>query len=143
MPQSITRSAAASSLRQKLVEAAPDGIDVYFDNVGGDHLEAALACMRTHGRIAACGSISRYNDEVPAPGPRNLFLIVTRRLTVRGFIVMDWIKETKAFLAEVAPLVASGQIKAPETVVHGLEQAPQAFLDLLRGGNTGKMIVKI
>jgi hypothetical protein len=134
---------SAPSLRDKLMAAAPDGIDVYFDNVGGDHLEAALACMRTHGRIAACGSISRYNDEAPAPGPRNLFLIVTRRLTLRGFIVTDWVKETKAFVAEVAPLLAAGKIQAPETVVHGLESAPQAFLDMLRGGNTGKMIVKL
>ncbi len=133
----------SSGLRQKLAEAAPDGIDVYFDNVGGDHLEAALACMRTNGRIAACGSISRYNDETPSPGPRNLFLIVTQRLTIRGFIVLDWIKDTKAFLEDVAPLVASGQLKSPETVVQGLENAPQAFLDMLRGANTGKMIVKL
>jgi NADPH-dependent curcumin reductase CurA len=131
------------NLRERLAALAPDGIDVYFDNVGGDHLEAALANMRTHGRIAACGSISRYNDEVPSPGPRNLFLIVTRRLTIRGFIVLDWIHEMTAFLTEVAPLVASGKLKAPETVVEGLDHAPQAFLDMLRGGNVGKMIVKI
>ena len=134
---------SSSGLREKLAEASPDGIDMYFDNVGGEHLEAAMACMRTNGRIAACGSISRYNDEAPSPGPRNMFLIVTRRLALRGFIVTDWVKETPAFLAEVAPLVATGKIKAPETVVQGLENAPQAFLDLLRGGNVGKMIVKI
>ena len=80
-------AAHGSALRQQLTAAAPDGIDVYFDNVGGDHLEAAIACMRDHGRIAACGSISRYNDEAPQAGPRNMFLIVTRRLTIRGFIV--------------------------------------------------------
>jgi NADPH-dependent curcumin reductase CurA len=131
------------NLRERLAALAPDGIDVYFDNVGGDHLEAALANMRTHGRIAACGSISRYNDEVPSPGPRNLFLIVTRRLTIRGFIVLDWVHEMKAFLTEVAPLVAAGKVKAPETVVEGLDNAPQAFLDMLRGGNVGKMVVKI
>jgi NADPH-dependent curcumin reductase CurA len=133
----------ASGLRRRLSDASPDGIDVYFDNVGGDHLEAALACMREHGRIAACGSISRYNDEVPQPGPRNMFLIVTRRITIRGFIVLDWVRERKPFLSEVAPLVASGQLKARETVIEGLENAPHAFLELLRGGNTGKMIVKI
>ena len=131
------------NLREQLAAAAPEGIDVYFDNVGGDHLEAALANMRTHGRVAACGSISRYNDETPSPGPRNLFLIVTRRLTIRGFIVLDWFGEMPAFLAEVAPLVASGKLKAPETVVEGLDNAPQAFLDMLRGGNVGKMVVKI
>ena len=131
------------NLREKLAAAAPDGIDVYFDNVGGDHLEAALANMRTHGRVAACGSISRYNDEAPSPGPRNLFLIVTRRLTIRGFIVLDWFHELKAFVAEVAPLYASGKLKAPETVIEGLDNAPKAFLDMLRGGNVGKMVVKI
>ena len=83
-------------LRQRLTAAAPDGIDVYFDNVGGDHLEAAIACMRDHGRIAACGSISRYNDEGAQAGPRNMLLVVTRRLTMRGFIVLDWVREREA-----------------------------------------------
>jgi hypothetical protein len=133
----------AGGIREQLAGAAPDGIDVYFDNVGGDHLEAALACMREHGRIAACGAISRYNDEAPAPGPRNLFLFVTRRLTMRGFIISDHGKETGAFLSEVMPLVQGARIKARETVVEGLEQAPQAFLDLFAGANTGKMVVKI
>jgi NADPH-dependent curcumin reductase CurA len=130
-------------LRKQLAAAAPDGVDVYFDNVGGDHLEAALACMREHGRIIACGSISRYNDEAPAPGPRNMFLFVTRRLTMRGFIVSDHARDMKAFLSEVTPLVQAGKIRPRETVVEGLDNAPQAFLDLLRGGNVGKMIVTI
>lgn len=133
----------AGDLRKQLATAAPEGLDVYFDNVGGDHLEAALANMRTHGRIAACGSISRYNEASPSPGPRNLFLVVTRRLTMRGFIVSDWIGEMTTFRAEVAPLVGSGTLKAPETIVEGLDNAPQAFLDLMRGANIGKMIVKI
>jgi NADPH-dependent curcumin reductase CurA len=133
----------AGDLRRQLGTAAPEGIDVYFDNVGGDHLEAALWSMREHGRIIACGAISRYNDEAPLPGPRNLFLMVTRRLTMKGFIVLDWARETPAFLQEVAPLVASGQVKSKETVVDGLASAPQAFLDLLRGGNVGKMVVRL
>ena len=128
---------------KQLAAAAPDGIDAYFDNVGGDHLEAAIACMRDHGRIAACGSISRYNDETASPGPRNMFMMVTKRLTMRGFIVRDWIGEVKAFLTEVAPLVASGQIKALETVVDGLDNAPDAFISMLKGGNVGKMVVKL
>ena len=130
-------------VRRQLRDAAPDGIDVYFDNVGGDHLEAALACMRDRGRIAACGAISRYNDQTGSPGPRNLFLFVSRRLTMRGFIVSDHARETAAFLAEVLPLVQGGALRVLETVVEGLDHAPQAFLDLLSGGNTGKMIVKI
>ena len=130
-------------IRGQLAAAAPDGIDVYFDNVGGEHLEAALACMREHGRVAACGAISRYNEEGPVPGPRNMFLFVTRRLTMRGFIVSDHVRERKAFAEEVAPLVQSGRLKARETIVSGLENAPQAFLDMLRGGNLGKMIVRI
>ena len=128
---------------KQLAVVAPDGIDAYFDNVGGDHLEAAIACMRDHGRIAACGSISRYNDEAASAGPRNMFMIVTKRLTMRGFIVRDWAREVKAFLTEVAPLVASGQIKALETVVEGLDRAPDAFISMLKGGNVGKMVVKI
>jgi NADPH-dependent curcumin reductase CurA len=130
-------------IRAHLADAAPDGIDVYFDNVGGDHLEAALSCLREHGRIAACGAISRYNEEGPVPGPRNMFLFVTRRLTMRGFIVSDHAREMKAFAAEVGPLVESGLVKGRETIVNRLENAPQAFLDMLRGGNLGKMIVKI
>jgi hypothetical protein len=133
----------SSALRHALTEAAPEGIDVYFDNVGGDHLEAALACMREHGRIAACGSISRYNDEAPSPGPRNMFLMVTRRLTMRGFLVLDWARESKTFYSEVAPLVASARLKWRETVVDGLVNAPQAFIDMMRGVNVGKMIVRI
>jgi len=133
----------SGELREQLVTAAPEGIDVYFDNVGGDHLEAALACMRDRGRIAACGAISRYNDQTGSPGPRNLFLFVSRRLTMRGFIVSDHARETAAFLAEVLPLVQGGALRVLETVVEGLDHAPQAFLDLLSGGNTGKMIVKI
>jgi NADPH-dependent curcumin reductase CurA len=130
-------------LRRQLGTAAPEGLDVYFDNVGGDHLEAAIASMRTRGRIVACGSISRYNDESATPGPDNLFLVVTRRLTIRGFLVLDWQHEQEAFAAEVAPLFASGRLLHKETTVEGLERAPQAFIDMLQGKNVGKMIVKV
>ena len=132
-----------ADIKKELATAAPEGIDVYFDNVGGEHLEAALFNMREKGRVIACGAISRYNDEQATPGPRNMFLFVTRRLTMRGFIVSDWPSEMKNFVAEVAPLLAGKKIKAPETVIDGLERAPQAFLDLLRGANIGKMVVRI
>jgi NADPH-dependent curcumin reductase CurA len=127
----------------KLHAAAPEGIDVYFDNVGGDHLEAALAAMRVNGRIAACGHISRYNAETPPAAPRNLIFIVGKRITMRGFIVTDWNRRMPEFLAEVGPYVADGRLKWKETVVDGLDHAPQAFIDLFSGENTGKMIVRL
>jgi NADPH-dependent curcumin reductase CurA len=127
----------------QLKAAAPDGIDVYFDNVGGDHLAAALSAMRTHGRIIACGAIARYNDAEPTPGPSNLALVVTKRLTMRGFIVSDSFDRLPVFVTEVSDYLAEGKLRAKETIVEGLERAPQAFLDLLRGENIGKMIVKL
>lgn len=130
-------------LATQVAAAAPEGIDVYFDNVGGDQLEAAIGAMRVHGRIAACGAISRYNDETPSPGPRNLFQIVTKRLTIRGFIVSDWLSERPAFIKEVGALVAAGKLRSRETIVEGLERAPQAFIGLMHGANIGKMIVKL
>jgi NADPH-dependent curcumin reductase CurA len=101
----------SGELGPALRDAAPEGIDVYFDNVGGDHLEAALAAMRVNGRVIACGAISRYNAEAPPPGPRNLFLVVGKRLTIRGFIVSDWNRRMPEFLADVAPLVSGGRLK--------------------------------
>ena len=126
-----------------LAAAAPDGIDVYFDNVGGDHLEAALAAFNDRGRAALCGAISVYNDAEPQPGPRNLFLAVGKRLTLRGFIVTDHGARQPDLIAEIAPAVRDGRIAFRETVVDGLENAPQAFIDLLRGANTGKMLVNL
>lgn len=130
-------------IADQLRAASPDGIDVYFDNVGGDHLEAALSAMRRNGRIIACGAISRYNDETPFPGPRNLFLIIGKRLTIRGFIVSDSMAQMPVFLNEVSGYLAEGKLVAKETVVEGLERAPQAFISLMRGENIGKMIVKL
>jgi NADPH-dependent curcumin reductase CurA len=124
-----------------LAQAAPEGIDVYFDNVGGEHLEAAIGAMRLHGRISMCGSISNYNE--PQPGPSNIGLTVGRRLTIRGFLVRDHDELHPAFVAEAAPLIASGDLVVRETIVEGLENAPQAFIDMLNGGNTGKMLVKL
>jgi NADPH-dependent curcumin reductase CurA len=128
----------------QLKKALPDGIDVYFDNVGGEHLEAALSALRTNGRIIACGAISMYNEELPPPGPRNLSLLITsKRLTMKGFIVTDWFNQMPEFLKEVGGYWAQGKLKMKETVVEGIENAPQAFLDMLHGGNVGKMIVKL
>jgi NADPH-dependent curcumin reductase CurA len=130
-------------VREALRELAPDGIDVYFDNVGGEQLEAAIGALRDHGRVVACGSISRYNDTEPAPGPRNLFMVVTKRLRLQGFIVSDHADRLPAFLAEAAAWVADGRLRWRETVVEGIERMPEAFLGLMRGQNVGKMLVKV
>jgi NADPH-dependent curcumin reductase CurA len=130
------------TVAESLAKAAPDGIDLYFDNVGGDHLEAALGALRVHGRVTMCGAISVYNSAT-APGPRNLTLVVGKRLTLRGFIVSDHQDRRADFLAEVGALLSEGKIIARETVVEGIERAPEAFIGLLRGDNLGKMLVKL
>jgi NADPH-dependent curcumin reductase CurA len=133
----------AAPLFGQLRAAAPDGIDVYFDNVGGDHLEAALAVLNPHGRVAMCGAIAHYNaTELPA-GPNNLTLVIGKRLTLRGFIVSDHQDRTPDMVAEVAGWLREGKLFHTETVVEGLDQAPAAFINLLRGHNTGKMIVRL
>jgi NADPH-dependent curcumin reductase CurA len=127
----------------QLKASAPEGIDVYFDNVGGEMLEAALSAMRPNGRIIACGAIGGYNDEAPVSGPRNLHLFVTKRLTMRGFIVGDWFDRMPEFVKEMNAHIAGGGLVMKETVVQGIDRAPHAFVDLLRGGNIGKMVVKL
>ena len=121
-----------------------DGIDVYFDNVGGEHLEAAISSLRTFGRVALCGAISGYNATDPQPGPRNLGLCIGNRLTLRGFIISDHQDRFGDFAREVGTWVSNGDVKFRETIVDGgIEAAPQAFIDLLRGANVGKMVVRL
>ena len=131
------------AVAELLGNAAPGGIDVFFDNVGGEHLEAAVGAMRVHGRAAICGSISTYNAVTPPAGPRNLALLVANRLTLKGFLVSDHTDLREEFVEKASLLVRSGQLTVRETVREGLENAVPAFLDLLRGGNTGKMIVRL
>lgn len=126
-----------------LARVAPDGVDVFFDNVGGEHLEAAIDALRPRGRIAACGAISRYNSTGPQPGPDNMFLVVGKRLTIRGFIVSDHGDRRTAFEAEVGGMLREGRLVVRETVVDGIEAMPEAFRGLLRGANTGKMVVRL
>jgi len=130
-------------LRATLKEMCPDGIDIYFDNVGGEHLEAALDRMNVWGRVPLCGAISGYNEETPPPGPRNFMAVLPKRITIRGFIILDHYGLYRDFQSEVGPLVADGKISYRETVVEGLENMPDAFLGLLDGQNTGKMLVKV
>jgi len=126
---------------QQLKAHAP--IDVYFDNVGGEHLEAAISAMADFGRIAACGAIATYNDTDPSPGPRNMFLVVTKRLSIRGFIVLDHEDVAGEFYRIAGGWHADGKLAHRETVVDRLDSTVDAFLDLHRGANTGKMLVRL
>ncbi|WP_282697426.1 NADP-dependent oxidoreductase [Streptomyces sp. CC208A] len=131
----------SGSVRDQLREAAPDGIDVYFDNVGGEHLEAAISSLNVHGRAAICGMIAQYNETEPVPGPRNMALIIGKRLRLQGVLVGDHYGLQQKFVEEVGGLLRSGELKYRETFVEGIENGVDAFLGLLRGDNTGKMIV--
>jgi NADPH-dependent curcumin reductase CurA len=133
----------AGPVLEQLQLEAPDGIDVYFDNVGGDTLEAALSALRVHGRIIACGGISGYNQEQPRPGPSNLFNIITKRLTMKGLIVRDWLDRQGEFEKEVGGYLRAGLLKNHETMVEGFDQAVGAFIGLFEGRNLGKMVVKL
>jgi NADPH-dependent curcumin reductase CurA len=131
------------SLPDLLAAAAPDGIDVYFDNVGGDHLAAALTALRPWGRVAMCGSISEYDANAPVPGPDNLFLCVAKNLTLRGFRGSSYVDRRAEMESVIAPLLRDGQLAYPETIVEGLEHAPTALARLLRGDTFGKTVVRI
>ncbi|WP_432561410.1 NADP-dependent oxidoreductase [Kineococcus sp. SYSU DK003] len=130
-------------IREQLAQAAPEGIDVFFDNVGGDHLEAAIDVFNPHGRAALCGAISGYNDTERPPGPDNLWHLVSKKLTLRGFIVGDHAHLAGEFRERMTGWFAEGRIAYDETVVDGIDHAVEAFLSMMRGGNTGKMLVRI
>ncbi|HUX69323.1 MAG TPA: zinc-binding dehydrogenase, partial [Cellulomonadaceae bacterium] len=127
----------------QLAAAAPDGIDVYFDNVGGEHLEAALDAFKDGGRAALCGAISQYNETGTTSGPRNIGNLITRGLTLQGFTVGHYTQHFPAFSAAMAGWLTAGDVVFDETVVDGIENAVAAFLGLMRGENTGKMVVRV
>ncbi len=130
-------------LSRALRAAASKGIDVYFDNVGGDILEACLFNMNNHGRVACCGAVSQY-DAPAAHGPRGVpGLIVTKRLTLRGFVVMDFYDQMEKALGDLQSWVSSGQLKVYEDIVDGFENLPAALIGLLAGDNIGKRMVKV
>jgi hypothetical protein len=133
----------AGPILDQLKAAAPDGIDVYFDNVGGEALEAALSALRVHGRIIACGGISGYNEGKPRPGPSNLMNMVGKRLTMKGLFVRDWLDRQNEFEKEVGGYLRSGKLKNKETIVEGIDKAADAFIGLFQGQNIGKMVVKL
>ena len=130
-------------LERQIFAGAPNGVDVYFDNVGGDHLQAALNCMRPNGRIPLCGAISQYNATAPVPGPANLAIAIGNQLTLQGFIVSNYNHLREDFERDMTDWVTSGKLKYKETVFDGIEQMPQAFIGLFTGVNTGKMIVNL
>jgi len=127
----------------RLREAAPQGIDVYFDNVGGDHLEAALATLRPWGRVALCGAISEYESVGPTPGPSNLFQATANNLTLRGFRGSAYQHRLPDVVRELGGWLAEGRLRYHETIVDGLERAPEALMRVLSGNTTGKALVRV
>lgn len=123
--------------------AAPKGIDIYFDNVGGEHLEVAIEVARPFARLIECGMISGYNDTEASPGPRNIIQVVGKSLTMRGFIVIEFQGLRADFTAEMGGWIRAGKLKWQETVLEGIEKAPEAFIGLFEGRNIGKMLVKL
>lgn len=128
---------------EQLAAAAPEGIDVFFDNVGGEHLEAALDHLNPGGRVALCGAISGYNEAESTPGPRNMANLITRGLTLKGFTLGGYLQHAPEFSAQMTQWFAAGEIAYDETVVDGIDHAVDAFLSMMRGANTGKMIVRL
>ncbi len=129
-------------VNERLRELCPKGIDVFFDNVGGEILEAALGNLARHARVVLCGAISNYNAEVPH-GPRNYMNLLVRRARMEGFVVFDYFPRTDEAMAELVPMVMDGTLRHREDVREGLERAPEALVDLYTGANAGKLLVKI
>jgi NADPH-dependent curcumin reductase CurA len=129
-------------IAKSLAAAAPNGIDVYFDNVGGDHLDAALAVARRDARFAICGMIDAYNGGQPT-ALRYIMRVISARIRIQGFIFTDFMPRMPEFYAEMGPWIAGGQVKSRDTVLEGLERMPEAFLGLFEGANIGKMLVRL
>jgi len=124
-------------------EVCPDGFDLYFDNVGGDFLESAIFQMKNFGRIVVCGRISQMNVTTPGSGIKNMAHVLVKRLTIKGFLIFDHENEREPFETDMLKWLSEGKVKFKETIYTGIESAPKSFIDLLKGKNTGKMLVKI
>ncbi|MDO6561998.1 NADP-dependent oxidoreductase [Amphritea sp. 1_MG-2023] len=133
----------AENLQDSIAKACPEGIDVYFENVGGAHFEAVLNLMNDHGRIAVCGMIDQYNATAPQAGPGNLSQIIIKKLRIEGFIVFEHWHDYPAFVEQMMQWIEAGKVSWKETVFNGIEQTPDAFIGLFKGENTGKMLVKL
>jgi len=133
-----------ANILDELKKGAPKGLDVYFENVGGEHLQAALACMRPYGRIPVCGMIAHYNDAgVPTPGPTNLSTLIYNRVTMKGFVSVEFLDRQSEFLHDMSGWLKEGKIKYQETILDGIESSVEAFQGLFKGVNEGKMLVKL
>lgn len=130
-------------VREQLAAVAPDGVDLYFDNVGGEHLEAAIALMNPGGRAALCGAIAAYNATEPPPGPRNLANLITRGLMLKGFTLGEYRHLAGEYREHAVPWLTEGRLVWDETVVEGIENTVEAFLGMMRGQNIGKAVVKV
>lgn len=126
-----------------LAQACPDGLDIYFDNVGGSILQAALGHMREGARIVLCGMIAQYHDDKPAPGPNNLWEAITKRAILQGFMASDYAARYGEGIAQMAAWYKAGQVKSFDEIVTGIDQTPKAFCDMFRGANKGKLIVAL
>jgi NADPH-dependent curcumin reductase CurA len=133
----------AENLMVELQKQCPNGIDIYFENVGGAHLEAVLFNMNSFGRIPVCGMISQYNQTIPEPGPRNLGIIIEKRLLIQGFIVSDHNDQLPQFQADMMRWIREDKIKWEETIIEGIENTPKAFIGLFTGEKLGKMLVRV
>lgn len=133
----------ADDLETELRKHCPDGIDIYFENVGGIHLQAALAVMNLHGRIPLCGMISQYNDVEPTPGPTNLSTAIGKRIKIQGFIVTDYENRSHEFYQNMRKWISEDKIIWEETIIDGLENAPMAFISLFTGDKIGKVVVRV
>ncbi len=131
------------SLIEAVRAAVPKGIDIYFDNVGGEHLEVAIELARPFGRLVECGMIANYNATEPAPGPSNIIMVIGKSLKMQGFIVTQFAQLQPQFLADMGGWIAEGKVRWEETIFDGIEKAPDAFIGLFSGGNTGKMLVRL
>lgn len=141
--ESLINYKTTENLTEQLGKLAPDGIDVYFDNVGGDHLEAAIEHMNDFGCIVCCGMISTYNATEPTAAPRNLFKVIGKRLRVQGFIVRDHMDDRDEFVRDVSSMIRNDAIVWEEAISKGLDNAPNAFIGLFEGDNLGKSLVRI
>ena len=133
----------AGPVAELVRQAAPDGIDVYFDNVGGDHLSAALVVLRRWGRVALCGAVSQYDSGGPAAGPGNLFQATANDLTLRGFRGSSYLHLLGEMQREVAGWLREGKLRYREAITEGLPNAPMALVKLIAGHTTGKALVRI